>query len=87
MESEDALKDILTLLKGDVFLDIFKEHNIETNALKYMTPSHLDIIVPKELFGKRIIFEHHLKIWQSETSSSSFPKQTSESLLLDQEEM
>ncbi|KNC20639.1 hypothetical protein FF38_06891, partial [Lucilia cuprina] len=86
MESEDALKDILTLLKGDVFLDIFKEHNIETNALKYMTPSHLDIIVPKELFGKRIIFEHHLKIWQSETSSSSFPKQTSESLLLDQEE-
>lgn len=29
-----------------------------------MTPGHLDKIVPNALFGKRIIFENYLNIWQ-----------------------
>lgn len=37
---------------------------MDVECLKFTTSQHLDKIVPKELFGPRILFEYNLKRWQ-----------------------
>lgn len=46
------------------------EHGITFERLKYINEKHLTDICPKACYGQRIIFEHHLKKWQSNLVSS-----------------
>ncbi|XP_075165203.1 uncharacterized protein LOC142237695 [Haematobia irritans] len=57
-------EELLRELNGEVFVEIFNDHSIDEEALKYLSKNHLDIIIPKELFGQRVLFENSLIEWQ-----------------------
>ncbi|XP_075157317.1 uncharacterized protein LOC142230560 isoform X2 [Haematobia irritans] len=64
MDSELSLFDILRNLDGEELYEIFVDHKIDLNGLKYINSHHLDNIIPKHLYGPRVIFENKLKKWQ-----------------------
>ncbi|XP_075156450.1 uncharacterized protein LOC142229764 [Haematobia irritans] len=63
--ASDQLLDLLKELKGEKFYQLFLDCQIDAMALKFMSDHHLDNIIPKNMYGPRIVFEYHLKEWQS----------------------
>ncbi|XP_075167585.1 uncharacterized protein LOC142239684 [Haematobia irritans] len=70
---ENNLQSILKNLHGEKFISILEEHSINEESLKFITKSHLDVIIPRSRYGEQIIFEHHLKIWQQQQFASDNP--------------
>ncbi|XP_075149835.1 uncharacterized protein LOC142231654 isoform X2 [Haematobia irritans] len=70
---ENNLQSILKNLHGEKFISILEEHSINEESLKFITKSHLDVIIPRSRYGEQIIFEYHLKIWQQQQFASDNP--------------
>ncbi|XP_036317418.1 uncharacterized protein LOC118732394 isoform X2 [Rhagoletis pomonella] len=62
----DKLYKLLELFDLIDLYDLLKEHNITEESLKFMQSSHINELFPKELLGRKIIFEQRLKEWQIE---------------------
>ncbi|XP_075163057.1 uncharacterized protein LOC142235683 [Haematobia irritans] len=61
---DKSLKDILKSLRGEDFYHIFKEYGVTEEALKIITRTQLDEIIPKNMYGAQVLFENRLKVWQ-----------------------
>ncbi|XP_059222247.1 uncharacterized protein LOC106085717 isoform X2 [Stomoxys calcitrans] len=81
MDSNHQLLQLLKELKGEKFYQIFADCQINVEALKVMSNQHLDQLIPKNLFGPRIIFEYHLKKWQENQTIAEEPKDPLESAI------
>lgn len=46
------------------FYSLVLEYGFTTESLKYLKSRHLNEIIPKALYGSRVIFEYKLENWQ-----------------------
>ncbi|XP_013105549.2 uncharacterized protein LOC106085716 isoform X1 [Stomoxys calcitrans] len=74
MDSNNQLLQLLKELQGEIFYQIFADCQVNVTSLKFMGSQHLDQLIPKNLFGPRIIFEHYLKEWQEKQTAVVKPK-------------
>ncbi|XP_067614235.1 uncharacterized protein [Eurosta solidaginis] len=62
----DELDKIVKQLRGDLFIDVFRDAGFTKESLLLLKSSHLDTLLGTANYGQRVIFEHNLLNWQNE---------------------